>query len=109
MFMGLIVMQRMNNLKVKRIENISREKLAKYFSITREAIEKAIKSKSKFNDDVRSDFLNMIESYYKDAKYFESKGDVVSAFAALNYAHGWLDAGARIGVFLVKDSRLFTV
>jgi len=45
----------------------------------------------------------------KDAKYFEDKGDIVSAFAALNYAHGWLDAGARIGVFIVKDSRLFTV
>jgi len=28
----------------------------------------------------------------------------------LNYAHGWLDAGARLGIFDVKgDSRLFTV
>ena len=33
----------------------------------------------------------------------------VNAFAALNYAHGWLDSGARIGLFDVKDSRLFTV
>ena len=36
--------------------------------------------------------------------------DYVTAFAALNYAHGWLDAGARIGVFDVNhDSKLFTV
>ena len=37
-------------------------------------------------------------------------GDIVTAFAALNYAHGWLDAGARIGLFDVgHDSELFTV
>jgi hypothetical protein len=34
----------------------------------------------------------------------------VNAFAALNYAHGWLDAGARLGLFDVDhDSTLFTV
>ena len=91
------------------MDKITKDRLEKYYKITKEAIEKAKLSKSKFNDEVRKDFLNMIESYYKDAKYFEEKGDIVSAFAALNYAHGWLDAGARIGVFIVKDSRLFTV
>ena len=91
------------------MDKITKDRLEKYYKITKEAIEKAKLSKSKFNDEVRKDFLNMIESYYKDAKYFEDKGDIVRAFAALNYAHGWLDAGARIGVFIVKDSRLFTV
>lgn len=91
------------------MDKITKDKLEKYYKITKEAIEKAKLSKSKFSDDIRNDFLNMIESYYKDAMYFESKGNIVNAFAALNYAHGWLDAGARIGVFLVKDSRLFTV
>ena len=92
------------------MDKITKDKLEKYYKITKEAIEKAKSSKSKFNDDVRSDFLNMIESYYKDAEYFESKGDIVSAFAAINYAHGWLDAGARIGLFDVdRDSELFTV
>ncbi len=35
------------------------------------------------------------------AKYIErytEEGDVVNAFACVNYAHGWLDAGARLGV-----------
>jgi hypothetical protein len=91
------------------MDRITKEKLEKYYKITREAIEKAKSSKSKFNEEIRKDFLNMIESYYKDAHYFEGKNDLVNAFAALNYAHGWLDAGARIGIFLVKDSRLFTV
>ena len=41
---------------------------------------------------------------------FKKKGDYVTAFAALNYAHGWLDAGARLGIFDVDgDSTLFTV
>jgi len=91
------------------MDKVTKNKLEKYYSITNEAIEKAKLSKSKFNDNIRKDFLNMIESYYKDAKYFEEKGNIVNAFACLNYAHGWLDAGARIGVFIVKDSRLFTV
>ena|SRR3989344_2382653 len=102
-------MNDMHNVQTKSsvIEIITREKLAKYFTITREALEKAIKSKSKFNEQVRNDFLDMIQRYYEDAIYFQSKNELVNAFAALNYAHGWLDAGARIGVFLVKDSRLF--
>ena len=40
---------------------------------------------------------------------FYDKGDIVNAFAALSYAHGWLDAGARIGLWDVHDSKLFTV
>jgi len=43
-------------------------------------------------------------------KWLVKKGDVVNAFACLNYAHGWLDAGARLGLFDVDgDNVLFTV
>ena len=91
------------------IEVITRDKLAKYFTITREALEKAIKSKSKFNEQVRNDFLDMIQRYYEDAIYFQSKNELVNAFAALNYAHGWIDAGVRLDIFDVKDNKLFTV
>ena len=56
------------------------------------------------------DFFDMASRYFSDAKYFyEEKKDLVLAFAAINYAHGWLDAGARIGLFKVKDNSLFTV
>jgi len=51
----------------------------------------------------------MATRYFEDARHFEEKGDFVTAFAALNYAHGWLDAGARIRLFKVTDNRLFTV
>ena len=39
----------------------------------------------------------------------EKKGDYINSFAALNYAHGWLDSGARLKIFNVKDTNLFTV
>lgn len=59
---------------------------------------------------IAEDFLNMAQSYYRDAEHFAKTGNLVNAFAAVNYAHGWLDAGARLGVFDVGgDSRLFTL
>jgi len=44
-----------------------------------------------------------------DAKYFERKKDFVNAFAAINYAHGWLDSGVRLDIFDVNDDKLFTI
>ncbi|MCL6500619.1 MAG: DUF357 domain-containing protein, partial [Candidatus Pacearchaeota archaeon] len=52
---------------------------------------------------------DMARRYYEDAEFFSSKGNFVDAFAALNYAHGWLDCGSKLGLFKVKDSRLFVV
>jgi len=87
---------------------ITDEKLSKYFLVTKKAIEKAEKSGNRTELE-REDFLDMIKRYYSDAEHFRNKGDIVNAFACLNYAHGWLDAGARIGLFDVHDSELFTV
>lgn len=85
------------------------ERLTKYFDHTRRALEQASKHIDKKRETVACDFLDMAQRYFDDAHHFEQKGDVVTAFAALNYAHGWLDAGARIGLFDVHDSELFTV
>ncbi len=91
---------------------VSDERLAKYFDVTGRALAKvtlAIPSSVDF-DFVGKDFLDMAQRYFADAKHFASEGEKVTAFAALNYAHGWLDAGARLGVFDVDgDSTLFTV
>jgi uncharacterized protein len=51
----------------------------------------------------------MVENYISDAKHFKSKEDYINCFAALNYAHGWIDSGVRLDVFDVKDDKLFTV
>jgi uncharacterized protein len=88
-------------------KEVTKQKLEKYFKISEEALEMAKKNVAK--KELAEDFLDMIERYIKDAKYFREKGNWVTAFAALNYAHGWLDAGARAKIFDVNDSRLFTV
>ncbi len=91
-------------------DRITEEKLEKYFSLTKKALE-MVKEKgfdgSRLKD--AEDFFDMASRYYEDAQHFFRKGDYVNAFAAINYAHGWLDSGARIGLFKVRDSRLFTV
>lgn len=92
------------------MDKISEEKLETYFRITKQALEEAKKSENKVKlEKERLDFLDMVERYYKDAIYFKDKNDLVNSFAAIVYAHGWLDAGARIGIFDVHNNKLFTV
>ena len=92
------------------IKEVTQEKLAKYFDVTSRALKKVKIVKTAKIDIAKSaeDFLDMAKRYFEDAKHFKDKGDWVTAFAALNYAHGWLDAGARLGFFNVKGG-LFTV
>ncbi|MBW2967425.1 DUF357 domain-containing protein [Candidatus Woesearchaeota archaeon] len=91
-------------------DRISEEKLDKYFAITKEALDMiAEKGMDETRQSEADDVLDMAQRYYSDAGHFRERGDKVLAFAALNYAHGWLDCGARLGLFKVKDSRLFTV
>lgn len=90
------------------MHEITQEKLDQYFSITQEAL--AMAENAPVHDEKGcEEVLDMVRRYVSDAKHFASQGNRVLAFAALNYAHGWLDAGARLGVFEVHDSRLFTV
>ncbi len=88
---------------------ITSQKLKKYFEITQKALNLAKNNVDNSRKAIAEDFLDMATRYYNDAHYFYDKGDYVNAFAAVNYAHGWLDAGARIQLFKVKDSKLFTV
>jgi len=91
---------------------ISEERLAKYLLITDKALKKlkiAVPERS-YLRDLAEDFLDMAQSYSSDAKKFAKDGDLVNAFACINYAHGWLDCGARIGLFDVGgDDQLFTL
>lgn len=90
------------------MKEITKEKLEKYFDVTSRALDMAKKSGNRTSID-RADIVDMVERYLSDAKHFFSKDDYVNAFAALNYAHGWLDCSARLGIFDVHDSKLFTV
>ncbi|MFP4645923.1 MAG: DUF357 domain-containing protein, partial [Candidatus Woesearchaeota archaeon] len=77
------------------VDTISKEHLDKYFSITNEALE-MVKSHEMDADRLENatDFLDMAQRYYNDATHFKEQGNRVLALSALNYAHGWLDAGA---------------
>ena len=95
-----------------RSSEISQERLEKYLLITDKALNKlkiAAPERS-YMRELAENFLEMAESYSSDAKKFAKDGDLVNAFACINYAHGWLDCGARLGLFDVGgDDQLFTL
>jgi len=88
---------------------ISKEKLAKYFDLTSRALGEVKGNVFAGREKDAKEIIDMVSNYLSDAKHFEGKGDFVDAFAALNYAHGWLDSGVRLKVFDVTDDKLFTV
>ncbi len=95
-----------------QLTEISREMLDHYFMVTDTALKK-VKIASPEHSHLRKiaeDFLEMARAYRKDAEYFRDKGDYPRALGAIYYAHAWLDAGARIGLFDVGgDHNLFTL
>ncbi|MEM0155579.1 MAG: DUF357 domain-containing protein [Thermoplasmataceae archaeon] len=89
-----------------------REKVEKYIRMEEEALSKLRISspKNSFAGEMGSNFMEMIMSYFSDAKHFYSEGNYIDAFAALNYSYGWIDSGVRIGIFDGgEDNRLFTL
>jgi len=91
---------------------ITPEHMQKYLDTTKRALAKikiAAPERS-YNRRLADNFLQMANTYYNDALHFKEQGDLVNAFACVNYAHGWLDCGARIGLFDVgQDDQLFTL
>ena len=90
-------------------KTIQKARLKKYFELTGKALTIVRKAINKKREKEAQKVLDMAQRYYDDAKYFEKKDDWVNAFACLNYAHGWLDCGSMLGLFEVKDSKLFVV
>ena len=88
---------------------ITKIKIEKYHALTSKALKIAKASITKTKQKEAKEIIKMVECYLSDAKHFQEKGDYINAYGALNYAHGWLDSGARLKIFNVKDNRLFTV
>ena len=60
--------------------------------------------------DAATECAEMARSYLEDGRHFRAEDDPVNALAAFAYGHGWLDAGARVGLFEVpEEGHLFTV
>lgn len=89
-----------------------KEKVDRYIAIEEEALRKlkvAVPLNSLMGDFARN-AMEMIESYFSDAKHFKEKDDLLNAFAALNYSYGWIDCLVRLGVLDGgNDDRLFTL
>ena len=83
------------------MDTLTDERLEREFEVTEKALKelKIIVSKDDKNHEKALHFVDTAKRYYADAKFFKEKGDKASAFGALNYAFGWLDAGKSIGLF----------
>ena len=95
-----------------RADVISPQHLEKYLKITERALSalKIAPPARSHHHKLANDFLDMAKAYAGDARHFRDKGDFVNALSCINYAHGWLDAGARLGLFDVGgDDQLFTL
>jgi len=88
---------------------VTKEKIQRYRTITSKAIETAKSSVVKGKEKEAKEIIEMVSNYLSDSEYFEKNKDLINAFAALNYAHGWLDAGVRLDIFDVKDNSLFMI
>ena len=88
---------------------ITKQKIEKYFNLTETALKEVKKNIIKGKEKYAKEIIEMVSNYLSDARHFETKEDLVNCFAALNYAHGWLDAGVRLDIFDVNDDKLFTV
>ena len=88
---------------------ITKEKIEKYRAITEKVLRIARKKVARGKEKEAREITEMVSNYLSDSEYFEKNKDYVNAFAAINYSHGWLDCGARLKIFNVKNNKLFTV
>ena len=100
-----------SNPKSKLVDELN-DLVLKDLDITKRALEKVkiIAPAKSHLRKIAEDFLSMAQAYYKDAHHFKENNDPLKADACVNYAHAWLDAGVRLGIFDVsEDDRLFTL
>lgn len=92
---------------------LTKQKVEYYFSLTEKVLKKIKIKRPNIQDykKLAEEYLKISKCYYDDAKHFYKKGDLVNAFAAINYSHAFLDAGAILGIFDIgkKDSRLLMI
>jgi len=96
-------------MEEKKINIVCKERIERYREISEKALSLAKKNVAKGKEHEAKEIIEMVECYLSDSKHFEKNGNLVNAFAAINYAHGWLDSGARLRIFNVSDRNLFTI
>ena len=90
---------------------VTLSRIEKYLALTEKALGKVsiIGDSEGKSHSKAQDILAMVGAYLSDSKYFLKEGRGDDAFAAINYAHGWLDCGVRLGYLDGKgDCHLLT-
>jgi len=93
------------------LEGGFREKTDQYEALLAEALEVATVAEDvpASQTDAAEQCLEMAEAYLRDGRHFRETNNLPDALAAFSYGHGWLDAGARVGVLDVpSEGHLFT-
>lgn len=88
---------------------VTKKKLEEYYNLTHKALNIAKKSIVKNKLKEAKEIFTIVEAYLSDSNYFKKNKDYVLAYGALNYAHGWLDAGSRLKIYKVSDNKLFVI
>ena len=88
------------------------EKTDRYEELLAEALAAAAVAPQKGTPlhEAALEYEEMARSYLEDGRHFRESDDPVNALASFSYGHGWMDAGARAGLFDVPtEDHLFTV
>lgn len=86
------------------------EKATQYEGLLAAAVNVASVTDTTSDAEAGEEVLEMARSYLDDGRYFLSEDDPVRGLAAFSYGHGWLDAGARMGVLTVpEEGDLFAI
>ncbi|QQR92345.1 MAG: DUF357 domain-containing protein [Candidatus Iainarchaeum archaeon] len=96
----------------QNLQHALEAKVARYETLTKKGLEKIsiLARKGTKEYAVAMDYVSMAQNYFNDAKHFRAQGELLIALAAFSYAHAWLDAGVRAGLFDGKnDDQLFTL
>ncbi|MBI2630566.1 DUF357 domain-containing protein [Candidatus Pacearchaeota archaeon] len=96
-------------MQKEKQDKITEEKIEKYLKLTETALEIAKNSITKSREKEAEQIIQMVSCYLSDSKFFKKQNDYINSFASINYAHGWLDSGSRLGIFNVKDNKLFVI
>ncbi len=104
-------MPRVSSHQPKKADPL-KTKVRHYRKLTQEALQiiELIPKLTAKEQKIADDFLSMARNYFSDGLHFEQQNELLTALAAYSYAHAWLDAGVRAGLFDAKENdRLFTL
>ena len=77
---------------------VSEERLDRYLALTTRARAESSPLAEADSDAGRqlAILMRMADDYSSDASHFKEIGDYVRSFAAINYAHAWIDAAVKL-------------